>query len=167
MSEEIEKIVEQAVAPLRNDIAQLKVQVALFLASAPGHQELPAPVKEPQELLKTIPQETSAALNAVSLQFAGKTCWFSLGRQDGNSISIKNREYGFRLRVRDHGGALLKELTPSASGLSPRSAAHCPSLISLILPETPSPCSHPPSSRCLRSRVRNPSWHTMRPDVAV
>ena len=114
---EIKKIVEQAIEPLKTELAGLKAQLAPLLAMVPKPQQLPAPVKEAQEILKTIPQETLAALKVVNVGFDGSQPWFVLVRQDGSRISIKKKEFDFRLRVRDHNGALLKEMTPSINGL--------------------------------------------------
>jgi hypothetical protein len=115
----IKQIVEQAIAPLQTEIAGLKAQLAPLIAMVPKPQELPAPVKEAQEVLKTIPQETLAALKVVNVGFDGAKPWFVLLRQDGSRISIKKNQFDFRLRVRDQTGALVKEMTPSLNGLVP------------------------------------------------
>ena len=117
MNEEIKAAVEEAIAPLKQDIETLKAQLAPLLAMVPKPKELPAPVKEAQEVLKTIPKETLAALKVVNVGFDGVMPWFVLVREDGSRISIKKNQFDFRLRVRHQGGALLKELTPCLNGL--------------------------------------------------
>jgi hypothetical protein len=117
MNEEIAAVVEKAIAPLKQDIADLKAQLAPLLAMVPKPQELPAPVKEAQEVLKTIQKETLAALKVVKVGIDGAMPWFVLVREDGSRISIKKNQFDLRLRVRDQGGVLLKELTPSLNGL--------------------------------------------------
>ena len=117
MNEELKKIVEEALRPLKNDLAQIKDELVALSALIPKPQELPAPVKEAQQILKAIPQETLAALKIVHVQFDGSQCWMSLTRQDGTSISVKKQEYDFRLRVRDQSGVLLKEIIASPNGL--------------------------------------------------
>ena len=114
---EIKKFVQQALEPIKTEIADLKAQLAPLVAMIPKPQDLPPPVKAAQEVLKTIPQETLAALAVVKVGFDGTKCWFSLVRQDGTSISIRKREVDFRVRLRDQNGALLKELTTSMNGL--------------------------------------------------
>jgi hypothetical protein len=114
---EIKKIVEQAIEPLKTQIADLEAQFAPLLAMVPKPQQLPAPVKEAQEVLKTIPQETLAALKVVNVGFDETQPCFVLVRADGSRISIKKNQFDFRLRVRDQNGALLKEMTPSINGL--------------------------------------------------
>lgn len=117
MNEEIKQTVEQAIAPLKIEIAELKAQLAPLLALIPKAQQVPAPVKEAQEILNTIPKEILAELKVVNINFDGNMCWFNLVRQDGTTISIKKQEVDFRLRLRDQQGALLKEMTPSLNGL--------------------------------------------------
>ena len=117
MNDEIRQIVEQAITPLKTEIAGLKAQLAPLLAMVPKPQELPAPVKEAQEVLKTIPQGTLDALKLVNIGFDGTKCWFSIYRQDGTSVSIRKREFDFRVRIRDQKGALVKEIATSMNGL--------------------------------------------------
>jgi hypothetical protein len=115
---DVKQIVAQAIAPLKAEIVGLKAQLAPLVATIPKSQQLPAPVKEAQEVLKAIPQETLVALKVVNVGFDGAMPWFVLVREDGTRISIKKNQFDFRLRVRDQSGALLKELTPSLNGLA-------------------------------------------------
>jgi hypothetical protein len=117
MNEEIAAVVEKAIAPLKQDIADLKAQLAPLLAMVPKPQEMPASVKEAQEVLKTIPKETLAALKVVNVGFDGTKNWFSIFRQNGTSISVRKREVDFRVRLRDQNGALVKEIATSMNGL--------------------------------------------------
>jgi len=118
MSEtEIKQIVEQAIAPLKTEIADLKAQVAPLVAMAKA-MEPPATVKEAQAILSTIPEATAKALKVVKVGFDPKMVWFQLIRDDGTRISVKKRQNDFRIRVRDQVGKLLKEATPSFNGLN-------------------------------------------------
>jgi hypothetical protein len=117
MNEEIKTAVEEAIAPLKQDIKALKAQLAPLVAMIPKPSALPPSVKEAQEVLKTIPQGTLDVLKVVNIGFDATKCWFSLLRQNGTSISVKKQEVDFRVRVRDQNGALVKEIATSMNGL--------------------------------------------------
>ena len=118
MNEEIKAAVEEAIAPLKQDIEALKAQLAPLVAMVPKPKKLPASIKEAQEVLKGLPKETFDALKVVNVQFDAKAPWFALVRADGTIISVKKTATDFRVRHRDQTGALLKELTPSFNGLA-------------------------------------------------
>ena len=116
MNEEIKQIVEQAIAPLKTEIAELKAQLAPLLAIIPKPQELPTPVKEAQQILKSIPVDVMKTLKIVNAGFDPKMVWFQLLRENGSTISIKKNGTDFRVRVRQN-GELMKEMTPPLNGL--------------------------------------------------
>jgi hypothetical protein len=79
-------------------------------------QEIPAPIKEAQAILKSIAGEVIQKLKVVSAGFDPKMVWFQLVREDGSTISVKRNPYDFRVRVRQN-GELVKELRPSLNAL--------------------------------------------------
>ena len=114
--QQIKQIVEEAIAPLKTEIAELKAQLKPLLAMIPKQQQLPASVQEAQQILKSIPTEVLQALHVVNAGFDPKMVWFQLVRADGSTISVKKNPFDFRVRVRQN-GELVKELTPSLNGL--------------------------------------------------
>jgi hypothetical protein len=120
---EIKQIVEQAIAPLKTEIADLKAQLAPLVAVIPKPQEVPVPVKEAQAILSTIPEATMKALKVVKVGFDPKMVWFQLVCECGSRISVKKQANDFRIRVRDQGGKFLTQATPSFNGLNATLAA--------------------------------------------
>jgi hypothetical protein len=115
---DIKDTVEQAIEPLKKEIAELRAQLQPLLTLIPKPQEVPAQVKEAREILNTIPKETLAALNVIGCGFDPGKIWFQLICKDGRRISVKRTELAFRIRLRGQGGELLKELSPSFNGLA-------------------------------------------------
>lgn len=116
----IDTAVQQAIAPLQQDIKTLKTQLAALapLVAMAKVMEPPAPVKEAHAILSAIPEETQKALRIVSVGFDPKIVWFQLVRENGTRVSVKKQENDFRVRVQDLGGVLLKEANPSFNGLN-------------------------------------------------
>jgi hypothetical protein len=114
---EIQAIIEQAITPLKIEIATLHLKCQELHGRISKPQELPAPVKEAQTILKTIPSETLKALKVVGATFDPNMVWTQLVLADGRRVSIKRTETDFRVRVRDQAGILLKEANPAPNGL--------------------------------------------------
>ena len=98
----IDTAVQQAIAPLQQDIKTLKTQLAALapLVAMAKVMEPPAPVKEAHAILSAIPEETQKALRIVSVGFDPKIVWFQLVRENGTRVSVKKQENDFRVRVR-------------------------------------------------------------------
>ena len=120
MKNQIKPAVEEAVAPLKQEIEALKVQLAALapLAKLAKATEPPAAVKEAHAILSAIPEATVKALNVVDVGFDPKSVWFKLVRTDGTTVSVKKADTTFRIRHRDQAGKLLKELRPPFNGLN-------------------------------------------------
>jgi hypothetical protein len=121
MEDEIEAAVQDAIAPLKQEIKALKAQLAELaplVQMAKAALEPPATVKEAQAILNAIPKEIVRALGIAQVGFDPKSVWFKLVRNDGTTISVKKAESGFRIRVRDQAGVLLKELNAPFNGLN-------------------------------------------------
>jgi len=116
MNKELKQIVEQAVAPLKTEIAELKAQLVPLLAMVAKQQAMPESVAEAQQILKTIPADVLKALNVVNAGFDPNMVWFQLLRANGTTVSVKKNGADFRVRVREH-GKVVKELTPPLNGL--------------------------------------------------
>jgi hypothetical protein len=119
MKPEVQAEIAKAIAPLQKQIDDLREQVAALAKSmAP-----PPCVQEAQAVFNSIPRATVKALRVSQIAYDPKQVWFQLIRQSGIRISVRKQTNGFRLRVRDQSGTLLKEVRCALNGLNAALAA--------------------------------------------
>jgi hypothetical protein len=121
MNDKINAAVEEAIAPLKQEIDNLKAQLEALapLAEMAKAMEPPKQLVEAQAIVKTIPAEVSEALGIIGVRFDPKMAapWVMLCRKDGTTISVKKTEVDFRIRIRDQVGSLIKGLNVPFNGL--------------------------------------------------
>jgi hypothetical protein len=114
MRPEVQAAIAEAVEPLQKQIEQLKVEMAaLIKCIAP-----PPSMQEAQFILSNIPRATMKALGVLQISYDQKLVWFQLVCQNGTRISVRKQSNGFRVRVRDKEGMLLRELKSPLNGLN-------------------------------------------------
>ena len=115
---EVQNMINAALVPLKAQIEVLSMAVALLTKEQnPTAPEIPASVKQMQQLFAGVPSETMKALGAQAAILDPKMPWARIIRENGQSISIKLGN-DLRFRIRNESQELVKEFHAPLNALA-------------------------------------------------